>query len=143
MDWKRCIIWQKATGENLQCPANSQRRDAGASYVSLSLNISTILSSRPFVLRRFQWSLNTSKDGSSDVRAQSWRRSCRSFVVNFPLLEIKERERNCKQPVMPKTLIRLSLFLYLLILAKILESSICLNPFPAMILARSNFSLRW
>ena len=58
MDWKRCIIWQKATGENLQCPANSQRRAAGASYVSLSLNISTILSSKPFVLRRFQPSLN-------------------------------------------------------------------------------------
>ena len=145
MDWKRCIIWQKATGENLQCPANSQRRDAGASYVSLSLNISTILSSKPFVFRRFQWSLNTSKDRSSDVRPENWRRNCCSFVVNFPLLEIKERERerNCKQPVMPKTSIRLSLFLYLLILAKILESSICLNPFPALILARSNFSLRW
>ena len=155
MDWKRCIIWQKATGENLQCPANSQRRDAGASYVSLSLNISTILSSKPFVLRRFQWSLNTSKDRSSDVRPENWLRYCCSFVVNFPLLEIKEREReregekerererNCKQPVMPKTSIRLSLFLYLLILAKILESSICLNPFPALILARSNFSLRW
>ena len=39
MDWKRCIICQKTIGENLQCPANSKRKDAGAGYVSFIHNV--------------------------------------------------------------------------------------------------------
>ena len=38
MDWKRCVICQKTTGESLQCPANSKRKDAGAGYVSFIRN---------------------------------------------------------------------------------------------------------
>ncbi|PFX16227.1 Hemicentin-2 [Stylophora pistillata] len=38
MDWKRCVIFQKTTGESLQCPANSKRKDAGAGCVSFIRN---------------------------------------------------------------------------------------------------------
>ena len=38
MDWKRCVFCQKTTGESLQCPAYSKRKDAGAGYVSFIRN---------------------------------------------------------------------------------------------------------
>lgn len=38
MDWKRWVICQETTGESLQCPANSKRKDAGAGYVSFIRN---------------------------------------------------------------------------------------------------------
>lgn len=39
MDWGRCIICQKSEKEELQSPANSKRRDAGAGYTSFVRNL--------------------------------------------------------------------------------------------------------
>ena len=39
MDWKLCIICQTKTGEPLQCPAISKRKDVGASYSSFARNL--------------------------------------------------------------------------------------------------------
>ena len=42
MDWNLCIICQKDSKDELQCPANSKRQDEGAGYSSLALNIQEI-----------------------------------------------------------------------------------------------------
>lgn len=39
MDWEKCVICQQTREENLQCPANSKRKDAGAGYNSFGNNL--------------------------------------------------------------------------------------------------------
>ena len=36
MDWKNSIICQNSSQENLQCPANSKRKEIGTGYVSFA-----------------------------------------------------------------------------------------------------------
>ena len=39
MDWKRCIICQKSTSEDLQCTANSKIKDSGVGYVRFAREV--------------------------------------------------------------------------------------------------------
>ena len=39
MDWEQCLICQERTKEDLQCPANSKKKDAGAGYTSFVSNL--------------------------------------------------------------------------------------------------------
>ena len=39
IDWKLCVFCQKSTGEKLQCPAKSTKKDAGIGYKTVADNI--------------------------------------------------------------------------------------------------------
>ena len=41
VDWLKCIICQKETAEKTQCPANSQRNDSGAGYLTIERDLAS------------------------------------------------------------------------------------------------------
>ena len=42
IDWKLCVLCRTTTSEPLVCRANSKRKDAGAGYKTLALNLSEL-----------------------------------------------------------------------------------------------------
>lgn len=87
MDWKRCIICQKSTGESLQCLANSKRKNAGTGYVSFVHNV-----------EEFQRLGIKATDCEPPIDEQTllqnkvcWHKSCRDRFNNTKLQREKKR----------------------------------------------------
>ena len=93
MDWKQCIICQKTTGESLQCPANSKRKDAGAGYISFLRNVQEF--------KKFEINVTSSElpvDENQGIEQTllhnkaSWHKSCRDLYNNTKLERAKKRK---------------------------------------------------
>lgn len=99
MDCGLCIICQNSTGENLQYPANSQRKDACARYTSFVRNLQEFqkLGSTPASLN-----IDCLDEGQGieqtllDNKA-SWHKCCRDIFGNTKLVCAKKRKLAEKQ----------------------------------------------
>lgn len=93
MDWKRCIICQKTTGERLQCPANSKRKDAGAGYISF---IQKVEEFKKLGINVTSCELPVDEGQGIEQKLlhnkASWHKLCRDLYNNTKLQRAKKRK---------------------------------------------------
>ena len=95
MDWDLCVICQSfKTGEPLQCPALSKRKDVGASYSSFATNLEEFrkinavpLNINTEVLNQVQGVEQTLND-----KKAKWHKTCRNCFSNEKLDRAKKRK---------------------------------------------------
>ena len=94
MDWCRCIICQKITKEDLQCPANSKRKDAGAGYTSFANNLKEFqnLGVEPVALDAKLLDEGNGIEQTFLDKKASWHKSCRDLFSNTKLERAKKRK---------------------------------------------------
>ena len=94
MDWHQCIICQKSTKEDLQCPANSKRKDAGAGYTSFVNNLKEFqnLSIEPAALDVKLLDAGNGIEQTFLDKKASWHKSCRDLFSNTKLERAKKRK---------------------------------------------------
>ena len=85
MDWKLCIICQTKTGEPLQCPAISKRKDVGASYSLFARNLEDFqkIGSVP-AIANFNVEELSGGPGTEQTlteRKASWHKTCRNSLA--------------------------------------------------------------
>eukprot|EP00794_Sanderia_malayensis_P001481 gene1481-1638_t len=100
MDWKLCIICQaNKTGEPLQCPAISKRKDVGASYSSFANNLQEfrIIGSVPGNLNLENLDDGQGVEKTLMERKASWHKTCRNAFSNAKLERAKKRKHECDQ----------------------------------------------
>lgn len=91
MDWKLCIICQTTkTGEPLQCPANSKRKDVGASYSSFARNLEEFqkIGSVPGNLNVEDLNDGQGIEHTLTERKAMWHKTCRNAFGNAKEKEI-------------------------------------------------------
>ena len=94
MDWKLCIICQTKTGEPLQCPAISKRKDVGASYSSFARNVEEFQKIRSLPGNLNVEALNQGQGIEHTIkeRKASWHKTCRNRFSNANLERTKKRK---------------------------------------------------
>ena len=95
MDWKLCIICQTTkTGEPLQCPANSKRKDVGASYSSFARNLEEFqkIGSVPGNLNLEDLNDGQGIEHTLTERKAMWHKTCRNAFGNANLERAKKRK---------------------------------------------------
>ena len=94
MDWHQCIICQKSTKEDLQCPANSKRKDAGAGYTSFVNNLKEFqnLGIEPAALDVKLLDAGNGIEQTFLDKKASWHKSCRDLFSNTKLERAKKRK---------------------------------------------------
>ena len=94
MDWHQCIICQKSTKEDLQCPANSKRKDAGAGYTSFVNNRKEFqnLGIEPAALDVKLLDAGNGTEQTFLDKKASWHKSCRDLFSNTKLERAKKRK---------------------------------------------------
>lgn len=93
MDWDRCIICQKTTGENLQCPAKSKRKDAGAGYVSFLQKVEEF-KEIGIEVTNYQFPVDENQGIEQTLlkNKASWHKSCRDCFNSTKLQRAKKRK---------------------------------------------------
>ena len=94
MDWSFCIICQKPTGENLQCPANSKRKGPAIGYTSFVNNLKEFqnLDILPVSLKIDSLDEGPGIEQTLASRNASWHKSCRDLFSNTKLEHAKKRK---------------------------------------------------
>jgi len=101
MDWDKCVICQKHTKDDLQCPANSKRNDGDAGYASFSNNVLEFKSIDAIPLTGLNIALLDEGQGIEETLRQRkavWHKKCRDIFNNTKLERAKKRKLSCDQP---------------------------------------------
>ena len=96
MNWGLCIICQQRGQEiNLQCPANSKRKDCGAGYASFVANLIIFqdLSIMPVNLNIDQLDDGSGIGETLFKNKASWHKSCREMFSNTKLQRAQKRKK--------------------------------------------------
>lgn len=100
MDWNLCVICQSAKTEPLQCPAQSKRKDVGASYSSFAKNLEEFkkINAVPFNINIEI--LNQSRvDQFLNDKQAKWHKTCRNSFSNEKLHRAKKRKLESENEV--------------------------------------------
>ena len=100
MDWKLCVICQKVkTGEPLQCPAISKRKDVGASYSSFARNLEEFqkIGSVPANVNIEELNEGQGIEHTLKERKASWHKTCRNAFSNEKIERAKKRKHESEK----------------------------------------------
>lgn len=104
MNWELCVICQQRTRENLQCPADSKRKDFGASYTSFARNVKTFqdLNLMPTLFNIDQLDNGSGMEETLLKHRASWHKSCRDLFGNTKLERAQKRKQSdVSEPASP------------------------------------------
>lgn len=96
IDWSLCILCQKNSQENLQCPANkSKRADKGAGYKSVAENLEHFfeLGVLPFDISVDQLNDGSGIENTLVRNNASWHKSCKDAINNTKLKRAQKRKQ--------------------------------------------------
>lgn len=96
IDWKLCILCRTKTSEPLVCPANSKRKDAGAGYKSLALNLSQLqeLEEKPFGIDINDLDSGDGIESTLSSNHACWHKSCRNKINSTEVKRVAKRKRD-------------------------------------------------
>ena len=95
MDWEQCIICKtNKTGETLQCPALSKRKDIGASYSSFASNLQEFqkIDSVPFNVNMEELNSGEGIEYNLSENKAKWHKTCRNAFSNEKLERARKRK---------------------------------------------------
>ena len=95
IDWKLCILCRTITSEPLVCPANSKRKDAGAGYKTLALNLSELqeLDENPFGFNISELESGEGIEFTLSSNNACWHKSCRNKINSTEIKRVAKRKR--------------------------------------------------
>lgn len=95
IDWKLCVLCRTTTSEPLVCPANSKRKDAGAGYKTLALNLSELqeLDENPFGFDISELESGEDIEFTLSSNNACWHKSCRNKINSTEIKTVAKRKR--------------------------------------------------
>ena len=98
IDWKLCVLCRTTTSEPLVCPANSKRKDAGAGYETLALNLSELqeLDENPFGFDISELESGEDIEFTLSSNNACWHKSCRNKINSTEIKTVAKRKRENK-----------------------------------------------
>lgn len=103
IDWRLCILCQKETQEQLQCPANSKRKDIGAGYKYVSENLRQFheIGSMPVDIRLEQLDAGNGIEATLIENTAAWHKTCRNKISSLNLERALKRKNEASKGPSP------------------------------------------
>ena len=95
-DWKLCVLCRTTTSEPLVCPANSNRKGAGAGYNTLALHLSQLqeLGENPFAFDVSDLDIEDGIESTLSNNNACWHKSCRNKINSTEIKRVAKRKRD-------------------------------------------------